>query len=304
MALDEALLMLAGVDPLAAALARCRCGQPAVGFVDVTPELAELWLSLNHRNRTLRANLIRSFASDMSEGRWRFEGSPIKFDITGQLIDGQHRLHAIVLASITVRMLVVVDIEADAMDVIDSGAKRTAGDMFRLHDRENAGVLAAVARLALGWQEGEIQSAGSNVSGRSNALLQATEAADPRLAWAARHGERLKHRVNSTPTGIAFFLWLVPDNESPDALEFVEAIAEHRTTGAGDPALAVIRRLVTYKEEAGFNRSIACAFVLARGWQAARAGETLQMIKLTGQHGPAEFPVLSEARRPASPKAE
>ncbi len=284
--------------PLTDALARCRCEQVTVGFVDVTPDLAEHWLTYNRRNRSLRANQVLSFASDMSEGRWRFEGSPIKFDLSGQLIDGQHRLHAVTLSGVTIRMLVVVDVDGEVMDVIDSGAKRTGADMFRLHDREHAAILAAVTRLALGWQEGEIRFSNSNTSGRSNALLRATEQADPRLRWAASQGDRLGSRMDATATGIAFFLWLVPEPEQAAAVAFLEAIAEHRTAGPGDPALAVIRRLATSAGEAGSHRSIACAFVMARGWQAARAGKTLQTIQLTSRQGPVEFPVLSKARRP------
>ena len=43
---------------------------PTVEIVDVTPQLAETWLSRNPKNRNLRGQVIASYARDMAAGNW------------------------------------------------------------------------------------------------------------------------------------------------------------------------------------------------------------------------------------------
>ncbi|NUN01320.1 MAG: hypothetical protein HUU41_09415 [Bryobacteraceae bacterium] len=58
----------------------------------ITPELARQWLERNVRNRPISENTVIAYGLDMLEGRWQYDGAPIRFDTDGNLIDGQHRL--------------------------------------------------------------------------------------------------------------------------------------------------------------------------------------------------------------------
>jgi hypothetical protein len=59
------------------------------------------------------------------------------------LIDGQHRLHAIIQANVPIKSYVVRSITKEAFSVLDSGIKRTMGDEFTFAGEMNAIALAA-----------------------------------------------------------------------------------------------------------------------------------------------------------------
>ena len=46
-------------------------------------------------NRRTSDNQVLKFQADMENGRWHFEGAPIKLSKTGKLLDGKHRLTAL-----------------------------------------------------------------------------------------------------------------------------------------------------------------------------------------------------------------
>lgn len=60
--------------------------------VDVTPEMAAKWLEGNVLNRPLKQAHVDRLAREMAAGRWRLTHQGIAFDVSGCLIDGQHRL--------------------------------------------------------------------------------------------------------------------------------------------------------------------------------------------------------------------
>lgn len=99
----------------------------------ITPETAVKWLAKNHaQNRPLRESRIRQYAADIVEGRWRVTHQGIAFDKDETLLDGQHRLHAIVRAGIPCDMMVTRGLTLETFALLDQGAHRTAGDILRL----------------------------------------------------------------------------------------------------------------------------------------------------------------------------
>jgi predicted nucleic acid-binding Zn ribbon protein len=78
--------------------------RPAASIVYVTPEMAERWLGHNKVNRNLRNRRVDQFARDMRSGRWQLTGEAIKFGKSGNLIDGQHRLWAVIESGCTSRV--------------------------------------------------------------------------------------------------------------------------------------------------------------------------------------------------------
>src|SRR4051794_31155207 len=107
---------------------------PTTSIEDVTPAVAADMLAANTKNRTLRRTLVDVYAADMAKGNWQFTGEAVKISTDGVLLDGQHRLEAIVQAGVTVPMLVVRGLPRATQDVMDSGAKRSAADALRLRD--------------------------------------------------------------------------------------------------------------------------------------------------------------------------
>ena len=113
----------------------------------VTPEKAKAFLGFNTDNRNKRGWWITSLANMIKRGEWIPTHQGVAFSKSGKLIDGQHRLEAIVEANMPVEMLVVVDVRDDAYKVLDNGVKRTLADLTGMTAR-TAEVCRILARSA------------------------------------------------------------------------------------------------------------------------------------------------------------
>jgi hypothetical protein len=106
--------------------------EPCNQVVEVTPALATAWLEANHGNRRLDWNYIAQLARDMKAGHFACTHQGIAFDTHGRLIDGQHRLWAVLEAEIPVRMRVFYNESAESTIHIDGNHPRQAADRMTL----------------------------------------------------------------------------------------------------------------------------------------------------------------------------
>ena len=84
-----------------------------VYLVDITPELAEKWLSTNPNQRPVQDHHVQQLANEMKNENWRETHQGIAFNENGELTDGQHRLHAVIQSGKTVTMRVILQEQAD-----------------------------------------------------------------------------------------------------------------------------------------------------------------------------------------------
>ena len=99
----------------------------------ITPELAKLYLSLNNHNRDIKAPVVARYSQDIANGKWKTgTAESIKIASDGTVLDGQHRLHAIIKANTDVLMLVAEGLDRSVFDVIDTGSVRNASDVFKV----------------------------------------------------------------------------------------------------------------------------------------------------------------------------
>ncbi len=120
--------------------------------VQVTPAMATRWLEKNGANRKIRTKRVRQYMDDMMAGRWVLTPQPIAFNCDGTLIDGQHRLKAIIEAGKPQRFLVVHNVPREAGAVIDQGLTRSVPDaaMFRNINGVNASDVGVAKAMYFG----------------------------------------------------------------------------------------------------------------------------------------------------------
>jgi hypothetical protein len=100
----------------------------------ITPEVAKEYLATNDGNRRLSMRIAGQLASEIREGRWQLTHQGIAFDENGVLIDGQHRLTAIVLAGVPAEMMVARGVKPSENNLyaIDNGRRRSIRDMLQI----------------------------------------------------------------------------------------------------------------------------------------------------------------------------
>lgn len=107
-------------------------------WMKVTPAKAREWLdNANIGNRGVSKVHVKRLAKDMRRGDWGNTPEAIAFDVNGRLIDGQHRLHAIIESDRTIEIWVVTDCDVDAQKYIDAGRKRSLVDAYRFYEGED-----------------------------------------------------------------------------------------------------------------------------------------------------------------------
>jgi hypothetical protein len=123
--------------------------------IRITPELAQHWLTFNTSNRELTAAKIEQFRADMERGYWNDDGATIRFAY-GKLLDGQHRLKALLLAGVTLRMLVVFGLDSEVQVTIDTGRSRTPRDILSIEGLEpwSARTLGSAIHAIIAYEGG------------------------------------------------------------------------------------------------------------------------------------------------------
>ena len=117
---------------------------PTYEWVSVSPNMAKQWLdTVNTKNRRIRKWWSNALAQMILRGDWVPNPQPLSFDPSGTLLDGQHRLLAIVTANQNVTLSIAYDVDPRAMKFIDTGVKRTTEDTTSLSSKT-----AQVARRA------------------------------------------------------------------------------------------------------------------------------------------------------------
>lgn len=121
-------------------------------ILTITPNEASKYLANNPSNRRISERAVAAMAADMKAGRWLATHQGIAIGKTGRLLDGQHRLSAVIKAGVPVKMMATFDVDESAIDAIDQGRKRSVADCFTFSEEEvwmrNKSTIAA-ARLLI-----------------------------------------------------------------------------------------------------------------------------------------------------------
>lgn len=97
----------------------------------ITPTIAKTYLERNVFNRKVKQPVVIKYANDISNGRWKEDtGELIKISKTGVILDGQHRLLAVVKSNTPINFHIAYDVEDSVFDVLDTGSVRNANDCF------------------------------------------------------------------------------------------------------------------------------------------------------------------------------
>lgn len=255
-----------------------------VEVVEVTPELAAEWLKKNTDNyRSLKSAKSRRYARDMKNGRWRNTGDPIRFGEDGTLVDGQHRLQALIEAGKTYTFIVVSGLSPDDVDALDQGALRTSSDVLRRHgvQKYRTGV-ASTLRLLAGWDNGIVTHAGSSIIvdttlGEVPELLELYPEAVNHQAWAYR----VRKELGFTPAAAATarnIIDRVADEDESDA--FWDGVEGLVPTDESDPRRTLAKWARNRKSATnGRIENSQQLFAIFTAWNAWREGRQLSNIR-------------------------
>ena len=124
-------------------------------IVRIGPEEAATLLRGNEGNRRVRPGAVAKYATIMAEGHWLLTPEPIVVAKSGRLLNGQHRLHAVIKFGGEVRFLMVSNVDENVFPALDRGAIRTAADAIG-SDKKTTEAARLICGLHYGFEGARI----------------------------------------------------------------------------------------------------------------------------------------------------
>lgn len=247
----------------------------------IDPKKAAALLEHNACGRPLRAQEVARKVRDMLQGDWDFTGDTIKIakpdkDGIEHLLDGQHRMTAVVTANIRKQFLVVRGLPRRVRDVTDTGIPRTPGDTFQMNGLPYGTLLAATARLIL--------SDGGRTHYRpTRAELLKTVAGDENLLWVVnvalpKHPD-LKKLL--TPSVFAYTYLRLHQLDPAACADFFDRLDSLDNLTKGHPILTLNQRLSRHDRRGNhLNARVIPISYVFQAWNAYRREEMNIIIKV------------------------
>lgn len=267
----------------------------SVELVEMTPELAFELLERNENNRRVKKRAIAEYVHALKSGDWQFNGDPVRVAADGQLLDGQHRLMALVEAGFTVPMVLVEGVTPETQMTMDVGTKRSYADHLKMRGEKNAAALAAIVRGYALYQRSEGRQRWEPGETRlSMSELERTLLRNPLLKESQREAHRLYmsgFKASQVATGVAHYV--LTQLDGPDALFFFERIetgSELFPDGPTQPILKLREYIATRKIHEVRSSHVTLAAIL-KTWNAFRAGTRMSNPEPRfGGRNPEAFP--------------
>jgi hypothetical protein len=244
-------------------------------FETVTPVLAEQFLHCSAPNRPIRKKHVQVLAGAIQRGEWKANGEAIIFDQQGKMIDGQHRCNAVIKAGRSIKSLVVRGVEKGSFETIDSGAKRSNGDVLAMEGEANANGLAAILRFIAEMTQPDVV-AGNPIT---TAQIRKTLGEHPGARdWARRYG-KLQSRLGGG-VAVCSVLCLIEERVGSLAVEFFERLVIGDGLSADSPILMLRNRIASdpvVRAGASAGRILTRDLVI-RAWNCHARGEKIQRL--------------------------
>lgn len=265
-------------------------------YMTVTREIAREMLSKNTHNRNIRPAHVTRLAADMSAGTWdEANGETIKIACDGVVLDGQHRLLAVVESGAAIKMIVVTGLHHRAQETIDRGSPRSFADVLKLRGEQSANALASIVRSVNVWDKGARDA--SLVRGASGVVtdteLLRTLDAVPAIRDAVKKAETVRRHVPTISAKVAGLAWHVTSLlDFDDASEFFETLITQNGTSSGDAEYELYHAFKRLDDNARFLADpyhvLAITF---KSWNAYRSGEQVGLLRFRpGGSKPEKFP--------------
>lgn len=244
----------------------------------ITPARATQLLAHNaENNRTAKIGKISMYARDMEAGKWNSNtGETIKVDTNGDLIDGQNRMHAVIRAGVDIFFDVAYDVPTEAMQVIDTGAARSASDALKISGAYDRSASSAIVRWTIMWDAQVFMGHGGSFAPTvSEIVLRFTQEPEAYTA-AAKRGKDCQNRGLGTcaAAGTAHYLFSKID------AELTHQFYDQYVSGADLPqrhaVLALRNKMARVRADRVTRAEQLALFV--RAWNAFRAGEGLDRM--------------------------
>lgn len=249
-----------------------------VELMTITPDLAAKWLKRNRINRPLLRRHVVNYVNAIKSGEWDdVNGETIIFSDENDLMDGQHRLTAVVEAQRPIVSLVVFGISTKKRGSIDTGSKRQLGHFLGMEGTKNATAVASTLRMLNAYTHGVLVNYPTGKPFDSYSEAQAFLAQHPTVPESVTVAKRIGKLTRLSYTGMLHYLFKQKDATLADiwALTLIDG---HVREPYG-VFLVLRERLISQLTIREKLHPLEQVVYHIKAFRAARKGETLKVFK-------------------------
>lgn len=262
-------------------------------LIEVDAELAAELLKLNTDGQRRMSDLaIERYATDMVADAWVFNGAAVLVTDENELIDGQHRLRAIIDSDESQVLLIVRGVSKDAMETVDTNRRRSYSDMLFMRKIKNHATVAGIASAAWHWYHGNygdkgvaripnaqfVSSTPSN-NGKNVWMEKVEQAYGITFEQAAAFAVKIaRERTGITASTWGLF-WIILSGIDKDLREkfLWELELGRQPSEISQPVMALINRLARIKVREKISRTdqLDALFTVYNDWLNGRQSKTI-----------------------------
>lgn len=276
-------------------------------LVWLTPDLARRLLQYNtpDRQRRMRESHVERQVKHLKSGTWNELFDPFRFskpEIPGDpssaiLLDGQHRLQAVIQSGIAYRALMLFGCDPSEQAHMDQNAKRTFADTLKFQGFKDPNNLAAVSNKIYSYMQTKPLA-----NQRTTLRMWPTPLQDDVLPFVYDHQDSLyealsiaasvhRHVSGAKKSSIAAVAWILMRVDKLDAHVFFQRLATGEELRRGDPVHTLRQRLLNSAARRERLTDDEAAALMIKSWNYYRKGQSLQVLSWkAGGSSPEAFP--------------
>ena len=228
----------AGPAPPESMLPGTAAGEPRWAVEAIGPDRARAYLRHNTRNRRTVQAHVAAIARDIVAGRWMVNAQPICFSADGLLLNGQHRLMAVILADGMIEVPVIRGLSLAAQATYDLHAKRAPEFGPALESFGDRALVAAMANLL--WRR-ELRPPGARHAKATASEIRAIVADHPRLLELRGFGRKMVDHGRASVMG--YGAYVIERSDPVRGPDFLRALETGADLATGHPILVLRRQL-------------------------------------------------------------
>lgn len=275
---------------LQAQVKRARREGPFTITANLTPELAELLLTVNAENRPLSERKALGYVQDIKAGNWLHNGETIKIAESGELNDGQHRCLAVVEAGRPIVTEMTFGVTRESRSTVDIGMRRSIGQHLGMVGHLDGHHLGHAIQLLIGYERrGVIDKPGPDYRPTTAEILEWADTHD--IDRDIRIGHAVGRLFGISVGVVAAVSYLIHQVNEAKADEFFSLLKSGEGLPKGNPILAVRNLLTSRKSSRATYPWSDTAALLIKAWNRwrTRRGSGQLQWRTTGPT-PEKFP--------------
>jgi hypothetical protein len=252
---------------------------------EITPGLAAAMLEKNKNNRPLKSKTIDRLSTAITRGEWKINGETIVFDTEGFLMDGQHRLNAIIKAGRSVHAIIIYGIRNDGFDTIDTGRIRSSGDVLAIKGETHVNSLGATLKHVYQYYNFK-NIAGCAEMAPTHVQLEKELENHPCVRDSVLLASKGLGSGFPITSAVSFAHYVFARLNLMEANVFMDKLIYGLDLHGGEPVVPLRNRLMSRNERLTAREKIA---LMIKAWNHTRRGRSVKQVKWDKQRE--DFPV-------------